>query len=105
MKKIFFMVFVLFVSANAFADTTCNNTKKPLDELRYMDVEELNLNYCGAEVYRKIYMEMVQLGEFSHMSTVSACMDVISLTTKVLKREHDEEAPDCNALYPDLMKQ
>jgi hypothetical protein len=104
MKKIFFMVFVLFVSANSFADTTCNNTKKPLDVLRYMDVGELNLNYCGATKYSKLYMELVKLGEFSHMSTVSACMDVISLTTKVLKREHDEEAPDCNALYPDIMK-
>ena len=104
MKKILFITCVLFLSANSFADTTCNNTKHPLDELRYMDVDELNMNYCVATKFQSLYTRMLSLGDFSYMDAVSVCGKVTDLTKKVLKKEYGEEVPDCMALYPSMMK-
>lgn len=104
MNKILLISCVLFLSANSFADTTCNNTKHPLDEMLYMDVEELNWNYCVAAKFRNLYMEMIKLGDYSYMDAVSVCGKAQNLTGKVLKKEYEAEAPDCEVLYPDFMK-
>jgi len=92
------------MSVNSFADeTTCENTKHPLDELRYMDEKELNWNYCVAKKFGAAYLKFVQLGDYSRLDAVGVCTKVQKLTLKVLKKEYGAETPDCEALYPDFM--
>lgn len=99
MKKIIFGL-VLYTSSFGVNAADCGGMLVSLDEFRYMDVEELQRLNCSVPKFAEIYSQMMNVDE------LGACAKVISLTTKVLEREHDS-APlskeECAEKYPTLV--
>ena len=78
----------------------CGGLLVPLDELRYLDADELQMKLCSVPRFRSIFMQMMDLDE------ISACGKVTNLGSKVLEREHDEKpytAAECKEKYPTLV--
>lgn len=90
-----FIFLFLLTSQFTFAND-CNNTKLPLDEYLYMEVDELNLKYCAAQKYQSIYIKMMNL------DALAVCGSAVNTIKRVLKKEYDLAPPDCETLFPNL---
>jgi len=87
------------VSINTQA-ADCNGLLVSLDELRYLDADELQLKICAVPKSMDLYMQMMDLDQ------ISACGKVTNLATKVLDREHGEKPytkEKCKEEYPNLV--
>lgn len=82
----------------AFADCT-QNGKTALDEMLYMDKEELITLHCSASKSEKLYtdyqIKLMQLGVFGGadydeaQKNSAACGADKKMTTRVLRKDHD----------------
>ena len=72
------------VSQGALA-ASCGGLLVPLDELKYMDADELQRDLCYVPKY---HLRFLRFGDFDN---ISACTKFTNLATKVLKREHGVE--------------
>jgi len=90
-----FIFLFLITSQFTFAND-CNNTKLPLDEYLYMEVDELNLKYCAAQSYQSIYVKMMNI------DALEVCSSALQTIKRVLKKEYDLAPPDCETLFPNL---
>ena len=93
------------VSINTQA-ADCNGLLVSLDELRYMDADELQLQICAVPKSRDLYMKIMDISgnDKQIMDQISACFKVTKLATKVLDREHGEKPytkEKCKEVYPD----
>ena len=99
MKKVFVGLFIFVASLNAYG-ADCGGLSAPLEELKYLDVDELQMKVCAVPKIRAIYLKMLDI------DNMSACGKVENLATKVLKREYGEEpltAEQCKEQYPELV--
>ena len=89
-------IFLFLLSSQFTFANDCNNTKLPLDEYLYMEVNELNLKYCAAQKYQSIYLEMMNI------DALEVCGSALNTIKRVLKKEYDVAPPDCETLFPNL---
>lgn len=99
MKKIKMLALGLMFSLGSINTQAadCGGMLVPLDELKYMDDNELQWNLCRVPGFLDLYMQMMNTEE------MSACAKLTSLGSKVLKREHGQEpysAEKCKEEYP-----
>jgi hypothetical protein len=102
MKKIKMLAVGLMFSLGSISTQAadCSGLLVSLDELRYLDADELQFKICAVPKFMDIYMQMMNIDE------LGACTKVTNLASKVLDREHGEKPytkEKCKEVYPDLV--
>ena len=105
MRRILFIVSVLFLSSNSFATFVCDAYKTSVRNAYYSSAEKLTENYCKATYFQDMYANRLKYPFYDEGITkleMNICKTNAEETKEYFERIYPNELLDCKDIHQKL---
>ena len=105
MRRILFIVSVLFLSSNSFAIFVCDANKISAGNAIYYSAEKLTENYCRATYFQDLFAKRLEYGFYDESHTkfeMRICKTNAEEIKGYFERYYPKELLDCKDIHQKL---